>query len=113
MKENKKIVLLSVVLIILVVIFVVHFIVNFININPAEKARKEYGYETMGVYVDSSIKEELQKEKNLQYKNIEIVQELKGELPVSTVISKVRKTFLEEIPKVILETKNMTKNELI
>lgn len=115
-KKNNNIILIA--LVILFVILAILFIVQYIlektsNVDPVEKAKQDYGYETMGVYKDPQVEAELESVKNLQYENIMILRELKGELPTSTVVNKVKKAFVEAIPEVLEETEDMSEQELI
>lgn len=110
MQDNKKIKLLITILILLLCISIIKFIITKIeNYDPVEQEMKAYGYENLGI---SENPQEDQK-KEIEFNNITVLKELKGSLQISTVIEKVEKTFLEEIPKVLDETKNMSHNQIL
>lgn len=106
-KNQKRLLIILLILLVLLVLLVV--IVN--KISNMNKARLDYGYEVMGVKKDPEIEKKL--DKSIAYKNISVLQELDGELPVSTVTNKIKQTFLTYIPDTIDDTRNMTKEELI
>lgn len=101
-KDDKKIKLLILILILLVLVFIIKFAISYIeNYDEAKKEQENYGYETMPVY--QTTEENYVPEKTIKYSNIRVLKDLKGELPSSTVITKVRTVFVEEIPPVIKE----------
>lgn len=101
MEDKNKI---KTILIFLIVILVI-VTISVIGIKEdllTKLAKKNYGYEIMGVYKDSSV----EVEKTLAFEGITVLQKLKGQLPVSTATSSIKKIFIEEIPKVFEECKD-------
>lgn len=107
--ENKKIKLLILIFILLVVLFVLIGLISYLeNYDPAVEAQKDYGYESQPVAKE----EEYVEPKTLRIANSEVLQNLKGGLPVTTVTSKVKYVFTEAIPAVMKDIKGLKEAEL-
>ncbi len=76
----------------------------------AKIAQKNYGYEIMGVYRDPQL--EYEESKELEYKNISLLQSFTGELPVSFTTSTIKEIFLKKIPAVLEKVENLSVNDL-
>lgn len=111
MQDNKKIKLLVTILILLLCITIIKFIIQRIeNYDPIVEEMKDYGYENLGISQDPQSDQE---EKQIEFTNITVLKELKGNLQISTVMEKVEKTFIEGIPEILEETEDMSKAELL
>lgn len=78
------------------------------NIHNKKQAIEDYGHENMGVYIE----ENMQTEKNLEYKNIEVFNNFSGKLATSTMSKNIKNIMIKEIPLVIEETKTLSDTEL-
>ena len=107
------------ILIILAVLFVVVLILNGIlsYVEKNDKTEKEnehkgaFNTEIVSMY-ENPEDEEYVEEKTIKNSNISVLQDLKGGLPTSTVISKVKTVFVDNIPKVVEEIKGLNESKL-
>ena len=110
-KNNNKNKLIFILLFLLILIFIILVFINELeNHEASHKAIEEYGYETMGAYNYTKFTEE--SEKSINYKNISVLQTLRGELPVGTITKQIKLVFVTNIPDVLQKTKKMSNEEL-
>ena len=100
-KIIKSIIVISIVLIILLIIL------N--NAEFLEKILNKHEYENIP---PSDYQQFMESTKNLKFKNISVLQNLQGELPVSSVTTKLKDVFCEKIPKIIEDTKSLSEIEI-
>lgn len=109
MQKTKVIKKIIFILLFVLVVFGVVLVILKSNIY-AKIAQKNYGYEIMGVYKDPQL--EYEESKELEYKNIGLLQSFTGELPVSSTTSTIKEIFLEKIPAVLEKVENLSVNDL-
>lgn len=105
-KKDKVRKLILICVIIISILFAIIYIIKISN--NSRVARKLYGYNNMGVYKEPSI----ELEKNLEYINISVFSNFKGELPTSTMTKCIKDIFISEIPKVINEVQNLNEKTI-
>ncbi len=105
-KKLKKNIIICIVILVIVGLLILLYQRRVLT---REQAIEDYGYENMGVYVKE---ENIQTEKNLEYKNIEVFNNFSGKLAMSTMAKNIKNIMIKEIPLVIAETKSLSDNEL-
>ena len=106
-KNNKRIKLIIVLVIILAIILLLKYCVENRVFD-----RRHSEFEIFNSYQGNPNKIELREELKIDYKNIDVLSGLNGELPVSTVTKKINEIFLINIPKYMEETKDMNDEQL-
>lgn len=104
--KNKKIIGITVAILAFILIIIL-LVINLYD--PVDEAVKEYGYETMGVYQDSSIEVP---EIDIQFSGVSVFLDYNGTLPVSSVTSELKTILKEKIPKYVAEIGNYTNEQL-
>lgn len=102
MKKNLKIIKIPLILLIILIALVLILSICI------EIKKKEYKNTKPSDY--NEVMEDI---KILKFKNSEVLKDLKGELPVSTVTSKLKKIFCEDIPKTIKNTTTFSDEKVV
>lgn len=111
--KNKKLRIVIILVVLFIIILILNGMLSYMEKNEVEedKHKGAFNSEIVPMYKNPN-DEEYVEEKNVKNSNITVLQDLKGGLPISTVISKVNTVFVDNLPKVLEEIDGFNDSKL-
>ena len=111
--KNKKLKIVIFLVVLFIIVLILNGMLSYIEKNDVkvDEHKGAFNTEIVPMYENPN-DEKYVEEKTIKNSNISVLQDLKGGMPTSTVISKVKSVFVDELPKVLDEIKGFNDSKL-